>query len=606
MKYKLINEVNKNYSIIEQILINRGIPFNIIQHYLHTNDNDINPPQALEENKLRNAVALLIQTIKTNSYALVIIDSDADGFTSAAILINYLHDLFPIWTENNLKYVLHQGKQHGLADHVDEIIKDNYKLIIVPDAGSNDIIECAKLRSYGKAIIVLDHHLCDEENPDAIVINNQLCEYSNKAFSGAGVVWQFCRYIDKLLKTSYAEDYLDLVALGNCADMMSMTSIETKHIVNKGFHNVKNPFFVFLSEKNNYSMKNKINHTSVAFYIAPYLNAICRSGTQEEKLITFKSMLKHEAFKTLPSTKRGHKLGETEKLVEQAMRIVTNVKSRQTKAQDAMLDTLEQMIIDKNLLEHKVLLFLMEPGQIEKNIAGLCANKMMAKYQRPTCILTKTIEEDGVNSFCSKTFDSFYQMPDAIKITYQGSARGCNTVGVKEFKSLCAETGLCEYCTGHEGAFGLGIDEDNIQAFIAATDAALVDMSDEPIYYVDCIYQGSDIDPFEVLTIADYEDLWGQDIPEPLLCISNLKVSADMVTVYQNKNNTLKISLPNGMSIIKFKATDEECEKLQSLPFGYYELDIIGKANKNEWNGNATAQIFVEDYDIVDSSKYIF
>ena len=53
-------------------------------------------------------------------------------------------------------------------------------------------------------------------------------------------------------------------------------------------------------------------------------------------------------------------------------------------------------------------------------------------------------------------------MPDAIKITYQGSARGCNAVGVKEFKSLCAETGLCEYCTGHEGAFGLGIDEDNI------------------------------------------------------------------------------------------------------------------------------------------------
>ncbi|MBR3673936.1 MAG: hypothetical protein IKN65_06635 [Clostridia bacterium] len=119
-------------------------------------------------------------------------------------------------------------------------------------------------------------------------------------------------------------------------------------------------------------------------------------------------MLKYEAFKTLPSTKRGHRLGETEKLVEQAMRIVTNVKSRQTKAQDAMLDTLEQMIIDKNLLEHKVLLFLMEPGQIEKNIAGLCANKMMAKYQRPTCILTKTIEEDGINSFYSKTFDSFY------------------------------------------------------------------------------------------------------------------------------------------------------------------------------------------------------
>jgi len=63
--------------------------------------------------------------------------------------------------------------------------------------------------------------------------------------------------------------------------MMSMTSIETKHIENKGFQNLKNPFFVHLAEKNAYSMKNKINHMSVAFYIAPYINAICRSGSIE-------------------------------------------------------------------------------------------------------------------------------------------------------------------------------------------------------------------------------------------------------------------------------------------------------------------------------------
>ena len=63
--------------------------------------------------------------------------------------------------------------------------------------------------------------------------------------------------------------------------MMSMTSIETKHIENKGFQNLKNPFFVKIKKKNAYSMKNKINHMSVAFYIAPYINAICRSGSIE-------------------------------------------------------------------------------------------------------------------------------------------------------------------------------------------------------------------------------------------------------------------------------------------------------------------------------------
>lgn len=445
----------------------------------------------------------------------------------------------------------------------------------------------------GKIVIVLDHHLCDVDNPDAIVINNQLSEYPNKEFSGVGIVWQFCRYIDKLLNINKADYYLDLVALGNCADMMSMKSVETKHLINKGFNSLHNPFFVYLSQKNEYSMKGKINHTSVAFYIAPYLNAICRSGTQEEKLIVFKSMLKHEAFKILPSTKRGHALGEQEQLVEQAMRVVTNVKARQTKVQDSSIEMLENMIEEKNLLDHKVLLFLLEPGQVEKNIAGLIANKFQAKYQRPTCILTKAIVEEDLNLVHSEHFDSFFTVPDPIKIIYQGSARGCDTVGIKEFKSLCADTGVCEYCTGHEGAFGLGILEDNIQDFIKLTDAALSDMSDEPIYYVDYIYEGSNVSANDILTIAGMEDFWGKDLEEPLLCIHGLKVNADMITVFQKKDNTLKISLPNGVSLIKFKASDEECAKLQSNSFGYYELDIVGRANKNVFNGMTTAQIFI-------------
>ena len=47
MKYQLIKPINQNYSIIEQILTNRGIPFNEIQRYLYTTDNDINSPETL-------------------------------------------------------------------------------------------------------------------------------------------------------------------------------------------------------------------------------------------------------------------------------------------------------------------------------------------------------------------------------------------------------------------------------------------------------------------------------------------------------------------------------------------------------------------------------
>lgn len=607
MKYKLIKPINQNYSPVEQILTNRGIPFNEISHYINTTDNDINPPEALGEDKLKAATALLIKTIQSDNQALVIVDADADGFTSSAILINYLHDLFPSWVENKLTYRVHDGKQHGLNDHIEWILKvtsdpldnRNYSLVILPDAGSNDTEECKKLSDKNIKTIVLDHHLCDQFNPYALVINNQLYDYPNKDFSGAGIVYQFCRYIDKLLQINNADNYLDLTALGLCADMMSMKSIETKHIENKGFQNLKNPFFVHLAEKNAYSMKNKINHMSVAFYIAPYINAICRSGSIEQKQLVFESMLKYKAFNILPSTKRGHSLGETEQLVEQAMRVVANVKARQTKAQDAGLDLLEQMIQSQNLLNHKVLLFLLEPGQIDRNIAGLSANKLMAKYQRPVCVLTKVTEYQDAGL-------PWEEPSSQAIVTYQGSARGCDKVGINDFKSICAETGVCEYCTGHPGAFGVGIKEENIQVFIEKTDTALIDMPNEAIYYVDYIYQENNINPDDILSIADMEDLWGKDMDQSLICIEHIKVSSDMVTVYQKRDNTLKITLPNGISLMKFKATDEECYKLQNQGFGYMQLNIIGKANKNEWMGNISPQIFIEQYEIIDSNKYIF
>lgn len=55
---------------------------------------------------------------------------------------------------------------------------------------------------------------------------------------------------------------------------------------------------------------------------------------------------------------------------------------------------------------------------------------------------------------------------------------------------------------------------------------------------------------------------------------------------------------------MKFRATDEECLLLQN---NNYEIDLVGTCNENEWNGNITPQVFIEDYQIVDNSdKYYF
>ena len=95
MKYKLIKPINTNYSTIQTILTNRHIPLEEVEHYLNTTDTDINKPEAFGQNYLKEAAQCLISHISANQKALIIVDCDCDGFTAAALLINYLHDLVP-------------------------------------------------------------------------------------------------------------------------------------------------------------------------------------------------------------------------------------------------------------------------------------------------------------------------------------------------------------------------------------------------------------------------------------------------------------------------------------------------------------------------------
>lgn len=585
MIYKLRNEVDSKLSATEQILVNRGIRQSNIKHYLNTTDNDINSPLDFGEDIMRRAAVTLIQAIKNDDEILVVVDADCDGYTSSALLINYLYDLFPNYVENKLHWFLHEGKQHGLSDVV---VGSNYKLVICPDAASNDYSEHLELANRCVPVLILDHHEAEITSPNAIVINNQLSNYPNKSLTGVGVTWQFCRYLDSLLEKNYANNYLDLVALGDMADMADMTQFETKHLITIGFkdENIKNPFINGMAKKNAYSLGNKITPMGAAFYIAPFVNAMVRSGKAEEKELLFKSMIKFLAFQQVPSTKRGHDFGEMETIVDQALRTATNVKNRQTKAQDNMLEILEKKIADEGLLQHKVLLFVLEPGVVDKNIAGLVANKFMAKYQRPCCILTKCQTEKG--TMC------------------QGSARGCDLAGVTQFKDICAAAPGVEYAQGHQGAFGLSITLDAVSAFLAYTDEVLKDMPNEPIYYVDYIYEGGDVKPQDILDIAFLDDLWGTGMPEPFIAIRGLRINKDMVTVYSKKDLTLKITLPNKLSLIMFKAPEDLCDKLQNQNPGTYTFDIVGTCNANEWCGNITPQLFIEDYNITGQQKYLF
>ena len=601
MKIKLINTPDPNLKATEQILVNRGIDLKDAHHYLNTTDADISDPLEFGQEKMSLAARAIAACIGQEKRMLVVVDCDCDGFTSSAIFINYLHDMVPSYTENCVDWFLHSGKQHGLSDLKLEDHSE-YGLIVAPDAASNDYDLHLEFSYKNLPVLVLDHHEAEFDSPNAIVINNQLCDYPNKHLSGAGVTWQFCRYMDLLMGTNYADKYLDLVALGNTADMMSLREFETKHLITKGFkeENIHNPFIRGMADKNAFTLGPKITSMGAAFYIAPFVNAMVRSGEKEEKEILFQSMLNFKAYEKVLSNKRGHKPGEMENLVTQALRTATNVKNRQTRVEDATIEKLEGLIEKRKLLDHKVLLFLLDPGQVDRNVAGLIANKFMAKYQRPCCILTKVIEKiEKIEPPCN-------DIRLIEKISYQGSARGCDLAGITEFKDICESTGLTLYQTGHQGAFGLGIAAENIDAFIQKTDELLADMSNEPVYYVDYIFDNVAVDPQAILDIACLDDLWGKDMDEPYIAIKGLKIKKEMVTVYRKKDNTLKITLPNHLSIMLFRAPDDLCDTLQNNNPGYYIFDIVGRCNANEWNGFVSPQIMIKDYDITGQVAFDF
>lgn len=600
MKYELINQPNDKFSAKQQILINRGLKEEDIPHYMNLTDNDINDPEIFGDVIVRAAKVFKDTIDNPESVICVVVDSDCDGYTSAAIMINYIYDVAPDVAVSRLHYFHHEGKQHGLQDAMDWITDCGADLVIVPDGGSNDWNELQKLYEDGREVIILDHHIIEGEAfPHCYLINSQLPQYPNKELSGVGVTYQFCRYLDRILGVNFADNYLDLVALGDTGDMMSLKSFETRRLISKGLEpdRIMNPFIYEMWQKNKFKLGDNPTTWGETFYIVPFVNAITRSGTMEEKDLIFKSMLKFEAFKQIPSNKRGHKIGEMERLVDQAIRTCTNVKNRQGREEEKALELVDHLIEDNHMMDHKVLLFLLEPGQIKPEIRGLVANKLMAKYQRPCCMLTKTVDTKYAEDAKGTKLIAYNF------ISYQGSARGCDKVGVTDFKGICTETQVCDYTIGHPGAFGLGLPQDKIDAFITSTDEQLKDMSSEPIYYVDYIWSPAQANKQAILDIADMADMWGKDIDESIVAIQGIQVTKDNLTMMAS--NTVKITLPNGVSLIKFRMPDEEYDKLYS-EYGYVEIDVIGRCNCNLWNEVKYPQILIDDMEIVGRCAYVF
>ena len=548
---------------------------------------------------------MLIKHINNNDKAFIIVDSDCDGYCSSAIFLNYLNRHFPHWIQNQVEYFMHDGKQHGLGDaNIGDLIQRGFKLVICPDSASNDYEQHQALKEHGIDVLVLDHHEAEKVSEYACIINNQLCDYPTKSLCGGAVVYKFCCYIDKLMGTNYAIDYADLTALALIGDMMNMKDFETHYLTKDGLQRIRNPFFQEMVTRQHYKLDNNMTPFGIAFYVVPYINAMTRSGTLEEKYLIFEAMLEWRADEMIPSTKRGFK-GTFEKRVEQAGRTCFNVKSRQKKNQDASLENIENIITELGLLENKILVVPTEQEEVDKNLAGLIANQLASKYARPTLVLRRTEAPNKVIEVDEN--DNLIDMVDnETTVVYEGSGRNYGKSRLENFRQFCNDTGLVVYAEGHASAFGVCIREENLQTFINKTNELLKDFDTTPCYFVDLEVTADQLNDNEVFAIGSNSDIWGQGLEEPLIAITNIRLTADDIHYMGEKKNTLKLTFPGRRtSMLKFNIKEEEKEILDPGS-GAITITAIGKCSLNHYMGNVTPQVILEDFDIVKQTKWDF
>lgn len=563
MQIKLLNkEITSNF--IEELLRERGIenPY----RFLHPGPDSLQSWGDLDN--IEEGVRLIKKMMSNPSASIgLIIDSDADGYTSAAIIHQYLKRIHC----DNVTWYFHTGKQHGFEDVWEDMIEAKHDLIICPDAGSND---GKFIQNFDCPVLVLDHHILEEDSvipPNMILINNQTSQkYKNKNLSGAGVVFQFCRALDTELGYNFAWDYVDLAAVGIDGDVMSGLEIENQYIWREGFSHVNNYFLKVLLEKQSYSMGGKINPISVAFYIVPLINAMIRIGTQDEKYRMFLAFC--DGHQMVPCNKRGAK-GTFEEVAVESVRECTNAKAHQAKWREDVSNTLDNLIKEKDLLKHQVLILEVDDTDCPKELTGLVATQVANKYNKPTIVTRKS--DEGV---------------------LRGSARGLKNSQMGSFKDYLASTNKFEYTLGHDEAFGCSIPEEEVPALLEQVDKELKDIDfGEDVIGVNFICTPyTDWTEQLINEIEKYRYVFSQQNDEPIICVQNIILHTHDINIIGKNQDTVKF-IKNGITYIKFKAKDfmQDLAKYDAM-----SVSITGRANVNVWNGVSTPQIFIDNYEV--------
>ena len=513
------------------------------------------------------AYQLILKHARDSRIAIVL-DDDMDGYTSSALLYQFLKE---IGIDSDV--IIGEGKTHGLTDYVMNEVAE-YDFVIIPDAGSNDVERHTELLQDGKDFLVLDHHQVEDASLErlnhsdrGIVINNQLIDI-NKEYTGVGMAFIFAKYINEKSGNRIDVDkYLDLLAIGETGDVANTADKEIRAYTVKGLQSINNLLIKAVMKRKSLPV---LTGRDASFSIISLINAATRVGTKEEKEDIFNALVStDETTYQVDVKKKNKKTGKFDKIPTQmtqhdiVAKQLETIKSRQDRLVKKSMNEVEYVS------NSNIVFGLMDDG-VNSSITGIIAMKIMDKTNSPTMI--------------GKKYDGFYA----------GSARSKHNL-----KKELLDTGLFEFVQGHNQAFGWKIKEENIvklQNYIKNR----VDSNKDKVYYVDKVYdRPTDSD---IYMVERNKDVFGGKVMFPLLGYENIKINKACITL----RGSMATFFDNGVTFALFNAPETLSQSLEDAYEGNtVQLNIVGEPSINSFNGKETPQIVIKDFEIVEQEEDI-
>lgn len=565
MQYRLIG-TNDLSNIIKTTLNNRGV--DNWKEYLSLHEAPRDTYHNLDN--IQEAVKLFDYHYTNKHPMAILCDNDVDGVTSCTFMYHFIKHLD---SEYDVRLYVHQkNKSHGLDGDFD--IDDDIKLLIVPDAGSNDVSEHKRLHELGIDCLCLDHHqvTTDISASPAIIVNNQIsANYKNKGCCGASVTLEFCRALEDFYWEYACDDMMDLVGVANVCDVMPITEFETRAAINEGLSNINNKMLQEIIKAQDFSMKGIVSPHTVGFYVGPLVNAFIRMATFEERQLLVRAFCEDESD-TFSYTKRGESVPTEENIYEHVVRLMKSYKGKQ----DRMRQKALPILVDKAKKTNDKVAIVDATGILDTALTGVVAIKVSEATNTPVLLLQRRSSE-----------------------TYGGSGRAFDHCPIEDFRSL---VDACPYTTmaqGHQGAFGIEIPAKNIDLTRQWLNEQLADVSMEKIYDVDFEIDAADLTIPMFQALDQNKTLWGHGLQEPLFAIKDLHITASNAKICGKSQNTIQIydEEADVKYVMFFCTGDEELYQwiVNNWGDGEADITIIGKLGLNLYEGKLSSQVTIVD-----------